>query len=264
MRQWSCRRKGRPFRVRPCVTLRQGRLESTPLARPIVLLFDVDGTLVSAGGAGRRALERAATEVYGPGAVEALASIAFDGMTDRLILRHACERLGRPFHLDDCARIFATYVPALSDELARGSYRVLAGVSALLASLVRAGAVLGLGTGNVRGGAMAKLAHGGLDHHFGFGGFGDDGESREEILAAALVRAADVLGGPVEPRDAIVIGDTPRDVEAARALGCGAVGVATGRFSTDALRSAGAHRAFESLADAGALEALDGSAILGQ
>jgi phosphoglycolate phosphatase-like HAD superfamily hydrolase len=227
-----------------------------------VLLFDIDGTLVSAGGAGRRALERATAAVYGPPAVEALASIRFDGMTDLLILRETCGLLGRPFEPDECTRIFAAYVTALAEELPRGRYQVHAGVPTLLEALARSGALLGLGTGNVRGGAMAKLAHGGLHHHFDFGGFGEDGESREEILRAALARAGERLGAPVTPEDVIVIGDTPRDVEAARALGCGAVGVATGRFSPEALRSAGAHRVFDTLEDGGVLEALDGSAML--
>jgi len=228
-----------------------------------VLLFDIDGTLVSAGGAGRRALERAASAVYGPSSLEVLASIRFDGMTDLLILRETCARLGRPFRPAECSRIFEVYVAALAEELPRGRYQVYAGVPALLDALARAGALLGLGTGNVRGGAIAKLAHGGLHHHFGFGGFGEDGESREEILRAALARAGESTGTRVAPEDAIVIGDTPRDVEAARAVGCGAVGVATGRFSREVLRSAGAHVVFETLADEGALEALDGSARLG-
>lgn len=228
-----------------------------------VLLFDIDGTLVSAGGAGRRALERAAAAVYGPPAIEALAAIRFDGMTDLLILREACALLGRPFERGECTRIFAAYVAALAEELPRGRYQVHAGVPALLEALAHAGALLGLGTGNVRGGAMAKLAHGGLHHHFDFGGFGEDGESREDILRAAIARAGGRRGAPVAPADVTVIGDTPRDVEAARAVGCGAVGVATGRFSAAALRDAGAHRVFDSLEGGGVLEALQGSAMLG-
>lgn len=232
------------------------------MVRRPVLLFDIDGTLVSAGGAGRRALERAAAAVYGGSAVDALAAIRFDGMTDLLILRETCTRLGRPFERGECERIFDHYVAALGEELPRGQYRVHDGVPALLVTLARTGALLGLGTGNVRGGAMAKLAHGGLHHHFSFGGFGEDGETREEILRAALARASHAAGAVVAAEDAIVIGDTPRDVEAARAVGCGAVGVATGRFSCEDLRSAGAHRAFRTLDEEGARDVLDGSARL--
>jgi phosphoglycolate phosphatase-like HAD superfamily hydrolase len=227
-----------------------------------VLLFDIDGTLVTAGGAGRRALERAASAVYGPAAIEALGQLRFDGMTDMLILRETCGRLGRSFEAAECTRIFATYVDVLAEELPRGRYLVHDGVPDLLVALPRAGALLGLGTGNVRGGAMAKLAHGGLHHHFDFGGFGEDGESREEILRAALGRAAQIAGAPVSPADAIVIGDTPRDVEAARAIGCGAIGVATGRFDRASLLAAGAHRVFATLADPGAMEVLAGSVRL--
>lgn len=227
--------------------------------RRTVLLFDVDGTLVSAGGAGRRALERAAAAVYGPRAAQALAEIQFDGMTDRLIVREACRRLGCAFDLGDCDRVFAAYVPALLEELTATVYEVHEGVVELLAALRPSDAVVGLGTGNIRQGAMAKLARGGLERHFAFGGFAEDGESREEILRAGLARAREHAGGPVEAPDAIVIGDTPRDVGAARAIGCVAVGVATGRFDREELLRAGAHRVFETLADDRALAVLEGS-----
>ena len=231
---------------------------------PAVLLFDVDGTLVSVGGAGRRALERAATGVYGPAVSVALETIRFDGMTDLLIVRGACERLGRPFDATECERVFAAYVPALHEELAGTTHEVYAGVGELLEALPRQGALLGLGTGNIRAGAFAKLAHVGLDHHFAFGGFGEDGESREAILLAALQRAAVRVGRPVAPADAIVIGDTPRDMQAARAVGCQAVGVATGRFARETLLAAGAHHAFATLADDGVRSVLGGSATLAE
>ena len=227
-----------------------------------VLLFDVDGTLVTVGGAGRRALERAAAGVYGPSVADALKAICFDGMTDMLIVRGTCERLGRPFDAPECERVFAAYVPALREELAGTTHEVYAGVSELLETLPRQGALLGLGTGNIRAGAFAKLAHVGLDHHFGFGGFGEDGESREAILLAGLQRASARVGRPVAPADAIVIGDTPRDMQAARAVGCRAVGVATGRFSREDLLAAGAHHAFGTLADDGVRAVLGGSASL--
>lgn len=227
-------------------------------ARPPILLFDVDGTLVSVGGAGRRAIQKAASVVYGPGVAEALSAIRFDGMTDRLIVRGACERLGRDFVDADCDRVFAAYVPALHQELAEASYEVYEGVAALLEALSRAGALLGLGTGNIEAGAYAKLGRAGLSHHFSFGGFGEDGESREAILTVALARAAARVGRAIAPSDAIVIGDTPRDMEAARAVGSIAVGVATGRFSCEVLVAAGAHHAFVTLADERARAVLGG------
>jgi phosphoglycolate phosphatase-like HAD superfamily hydrolase len=223
-----------------------------------VLLFDVDGTLVSVGGAGRRAFVRAAVQVYGPGAAEALAPIRFDGMTDRLIVRRTCERIGRAYDRAECDRVFAAYVPALQEELAGTPFEVHEGVRPLLDWLAQTGASLGLGTGNVRAGAYAKLAHGGLDHHFAFGGFGEDGDTREAILQVALARAAERSGRRVAPDDVIVIGDTPRDMEAARTVGCRAVGVATGRSSCEALLVAGAHHAFATLADSRVRELLGG------
>jgi phosphoglycolate phosphatase-like HAD superfamily hydrolase len=118
-------------------------------------------------------------------------------------------------------------------------------VRELLEDLSARRATIGLCTGNVTRGARIKLARGGLDRHFGFGaadvhGFASDGESRERIVAAALRRASAHLGRRLDPGEALIIGDTPRDVAAARAVGCPVLAVATGRFGMQALRAEGA------------------------
>ena len=213
-----------------------------------ILLFDIDGTLVHAGGAGRRALERAMEDHFG-GHVRAreayLAEMKLDGMTDRLIVREAMASLGVAFDDTTCDRVLETYVRHLEEEIRSPSYRVLPGVSSLLAALDRRGALVGLCTGNVVRGARIKLARGGLDRYFGWGagdiyGFAADGEARELIVRAALRRASERLGRTVDPRDTLVVGDTPRDIEAAQAAGCRVLAVATGRFGIDELRTCGA------------------------
>ncbi|HVP68972.1 MAG TPA: HAD family hydrolase [Anaeromyxobacteraceae bacterium] len=210
-----------------------------------VLLFDVDGTLVHAGGAGRRALERVMRAELG--AIDgALARLRLDGMTDRLIVREVLEAVGRPFDDALCDRLLADYVGALREEIDGPGFAVLPGVHALLDELSRAGASLGLCTGNVPEGARIKLARGRLDGFFAWGpdaiaGFADDGEARELLVRAALDRAARHRGHPVAPSDFLVIGDTPRDVVAARAHGVPVLAVATGRYRADELRTAGAH-----------------------
>ncbi len=209
-----------------------------------MLLFDVDGTLVHAGGAGRRALEQAMEGHLGPAVrpQEAwLAGMKLDGMTDRLIVREAMLAVGHPFDEGLCDRILGTYADRLEHEIQCPGYAVLPGVEALLEELAARHATIGLCTGNILRGARIKLAHGGLDRHFGFDegdvhGFASDGEARERIVAAALRRASARLGRPLHPREALVIGDTPRDVTAARAVGCPALAVATGRFGMEALR----------------------------
>jgi phosphoglycolate phosphatase-like HAD superfamily hydrolase len=131
---------------------------------------------------------------------------------------------------------------------------VLPGAAELLETLARRGAWVGLCTGNVSSGARLKLGRGGLDRHFdwsedGVNGFAADGEARERIVEAVLGRAARRLGRPFHAREAVVIGDTPRDVAAARAAGVPVLAVATGRFSAKELRSCGPDHVAETLGD---------------
>ena len=235
--------------------------------RHALFLFDIDGTLVSSGGAGRRALE-AALEAHLGGAVRReepwLGGLKLDGMTDRLIVREAMLALARPFDEALCDRILTTYADRLEQEIGGPGYAVLPGVEALLPALAARGSVVGLCTGNIVRGARIKLRRGGLDRWFGFGeadpnGFAEDGEARERIVVAALRRGAARLGRPLDPAEALVIGDTPRDVAAAQAAGCPVLAVATGRFTVEDLRREGADHAVASLAAPEAQRLLLGS-----
>ncbi len=230
--------------------------------RPKVFLFDVDGTLVHAGGAGRRAFERAVADLCG--AFDgALARLRLDGMTDRLIVRESLALLGRPFDDSFCDRILARYVEHLPEELARPGYRVLPGVVGTLEALGARGELIGLCTGNVVDGARLKLARGALDGYFDWDanavcGFAHDGEERERIVQAALARASARLGEPVQPREALVIGDTPKDIAAAHHAGVPVLAVGTGRFPVEELRACGADHAAATLEDADAVRVLLG------
>jgi phosphoglycolate phosphatase-like HAD superfamily hydrolase len=221
------------------------------------LLFDIDGTLVHCGGAGRRAIERAMERHFGEAIRPKetwLGELKLDGMTDRLIVREAMTALGLRFDDATCDAVLATYVEHLRDEIRGPGYEVLPGVEAALAAGHAAGAVVGLCTGNVRPGAAVKLARGGLDRFYERGddapnGFAGDGEAREDIVAAVLRRCAARLGRALDPREAVVIGDTPRDILAARAWHVPVLAVATGRFTVDTLRALGADRVVPSLDD---------------
>lgn len=209
-----------------------------------VVLWDIDGTLVSCGGAGRRALERALTHHCGP-LDGRLAGLRYDGMTDRLIVREALALLRVGFTERGCDEVLARYLAHLAEEIAGPGYAVLPGVEAALDRVARAGMASGLCTGNVAGGARLKLARGGLDRWFEWGeraitGFAEDGEARDRVVAAAVARASRRLGRPVAPAEALVVGDTPRDVEAAHRVGCPVLAVATGRYDAAALAAAGA------------------------
>jgi phosphoglycolate phosphatase-like HAD superfamily hydrolase len=227
-----------------------------------VTLFDVDGTLVHAAGAGRRSIERALLERCGP--IDGrLGPLRLDGSTDRLIVRDALGLLGHPFDEATCDAILRRYVEHLAVEIATPGYLVLPGVAAALEALRVRGALLGLCTGNVAEGARLKLARGGLDRYFEFGdggvyGFGADGEERERIVEAALRRASARLDRTLHPGEALVVGDTPRDVAAARHAGCPVLAVATGRYGADELAASGADHVAESLADPVAVRLLLG------
>jgi phosphoglycolate phosphatase-like HAD superfamily hydrolase len=222
---------------------------------PALLLFDIDGTLVHSAGAGRRALERALEARCGRRG--SLDGMQLDGMTDRLIVKEACQILGSPYNVALCDEVLSQYVSNLTEEIRTPNYRVLPGVAALLETLQarQDGPLLALGTGNVVGGARIKLARGGVDRFFDWelGGFGGDGELREEILGAALERARKRLGNGLRGDQVLVIGDTPRDVEAAKALGLRVMAVATGRHGLETLRGCAPDDLLETLEPAVAM-----------
>jgi phosphoglycolate phosphatase-like HAD superfamily hydrolase len=225
--------------------------------RPTVLLFDIDGTLVTTGGAGRRALERAFERFYGR--PDACAHFPFDGMTDRAIARQGLTAIGvEPTEavIDD---LLSRYVAVLEDEVARveaARYRVHAGMTEAVLAGLDAGHAVGLGTGNIREGARVKLQRVDLYRHFAFGGFGDDHESRPELIRRGAERGAQRLGVTLAEARVVVIGDTPKDVAAAQAMGAQSIGVATGNWSVAQLIDSGATWAFPTLAADGALTAV--------
>lgn len=232
------------------------------MTRHRVVLLDVDGTLVLCAGAGRRSLERAVAEELGLPGTD-LSSVRLDGSTDRLIVRHAMGLLGRPFDEAGCDRLLLRYVDLLPGELHAPGYRILPGVGAALELLRARGVAHGLCTGNVRNGARLKLRHGGLDGFFEWGpdavgGFAEDGEVRARIVEAAMRRAAAQVG-PLAPREVLVVGDTPLDVQAGHEAGCEVLGVATGKYGREDLLACGADHVVETLADPAALRLMLGS-----
>ena len=228
-----------------------------PAVRSTILLFDIDGTLLTTGHAGRRAMERAFAR-YGD--AEAC-KFRFDGMTDKQIARQALTKLG--LEPTDAAidESIAYYLEHLLEEVERvdaASYRLHEGIREALLAARERGHAIGLGTGNVVEGARIKLTRVGVYHAFAFGGFGSDAEDRTELLRHGAERGAAHLGVPLAECRVVVIGDTPKDVAAAQGIGAECIGVGTGSYTPAELLECGATAAFASLSSPGALEALLG------
>jgi phosphoglycolate phosphatase-like HAD superfamily hydrolase len=226
---------------------------------PLLVLFDIDGTLVHTGGAGLRGMNAAFARLYGwPNALE---GVSFAGRTDRSIAHEVYDRLGRPgVEETEIFRMREAYLEHLGVEMLEPTTRpfgVLPGVTTLIDALEDDDrAIIALLTGNFEGGAAIKLGHFDLWRRFGFGAFGDHHVDRRDLVPVAL-EAARRAGHPdLAPSDVVVIGDTPLDIDCARAHGARSVGVATGPFTIDALVGAGADLAVAALDDPRVLDAL--------
>jgi phosphoglycolate phosphatase len=201
-----------------------------------IILFDIDGTLLW-GGPAKSAFVDAMNETYGtPGDIE---NVSFAGKTDPQIARELLESSGMPH--DEIARgleqLFGRYLAYLEARLPEHPVTVLPGVPELLDALAGYDDVgVGLLTGNVAGGARLKLASGGLWGRFDFGSYGSDHEHRDELPSIAVARARELWGEVVTADRAIVVGDTPRDVQCGKAGGTRTMAVATGSFTSDELR----------------------------
>ncbi|MDE2312808.1 MAG: HAD family hydrolase [Elusimicrobia bacterium] len=197
-----------------------------------ILLFDLDGTLVRAGGAGRAALNRAVHRLYGKKRVCDDLSLA--GRTDLHNFSRACRlATGRRPTRTEVERLHAEYLRILPyyvrRAVARGTYLPAPGIKNLLKRLSREKDVmLGLGTGNMEKGAHIKLAPSGLRRYFLFGGYGSDSYHRPAILKKAVVRAERAAGKKARRGEVYVIGDTPLDVAAGRKAGFKTAAVGTG------------------------------------
>ena len=212
-----------------------------------ILLFDIDGTLVSTGGAGAVAWRQAFEELYGIPAD--IGQFTDAGMTDPDVGAKTFEAvLGREPTPHELAQIIQRRLEHLPEAVAASEgYRVLPGVPDRLRQLSRAGHLLGIITGNGDGAAHIKLARGDLNRWFTFGAYASAGLDRAGIVRQAVERGEAMLGRDVPNTQIYVVGDTPRDVEAAHAAGCTAIGVATGHFDAAALREAGADHVVDTM-----------------
>ena len=204
------------------------------------VLWDIDGTLLVTGGAGAVAWQRAFQEQWGVDAN--IQEHTRAGMTDpeiaAIIFREVIGREGTP---EERAAAIAAYLGQLEEAVAESSgYRIMPGIEETLPRLAEQGLLQGIVTGNIEAAAQIKLARGDLNRYFGFGGYGSDAADRTEVTRKALERGEGVLQAPLDRAEAIAVGDTPRDVKAGHGAGIRVVGVATGDYSVDQQREAGA------------------------
>jgi phosphoglycolate phosphatase len=215
---------------------------------PRAVLFDIDGTLITTGGAGGRAWARAFRQHFGREAD--ITRFSEVGMTDPDVARQTFTgTMGREPTDDELAQLIMGYLRHLPGEV-HGSegYRIFDGVEDTLRDLADSGAVLGLVTGNIEGAARIKMERSHLNRYFAFGGYGTDSRDRTRLTQAAIDRAEILHGHDIDSAAIMVVGDTPRDVTAAKAVGAVSVCVANGEYSVEELRDAGADHVLESFA----------------
>ncbi len=219
-----------------------------------LVLFDIDGTLITDGGAAREAFAAALGRVFGYGGD--LGRYDFSGRTDPQITFTVLGDAG--FSDADIEsrlpQLWESYLGGLSRNATPGRVRTLPGIQALLDALAdHDRALLGLLTGNIEPGARIKLGGAGLNAYFPFGAFGSDSRHREELPPIAVDRASEIDGHRFEGRDVVIIGDSVYDVRCGVPHGATTVAIASGKTSAERLRAENPHHLFETAEDCGAL-----------
>jgi len=214
--------------------------------KPLIVLFDVDETLVHTGGSGARSWKAAFQKLYDIPADIGEHSSA--GETDPQVARATFRGvIGRDPSSDELGQLYAQYLLHLADDIWKSEeYRTLPGAEQTLVRLGEAGVTLGLVSGAMEGAARTKLTPANLNRFFIFGAYGSDSPDRAELTEIAIEKATR-LHDQLTPAQVYVVGDTPRDIEATKAAGAVSVGVASGHYSADDLRGAGATHVLVSL-----------------
>jgi phosphoglycolate phosphatase len=221
----------------------------------MLVLFDIDGTMLTSEGAGLVAMLDAMHEIV-PGRTFSFDGIPVAGRLDTLIWRDLLARHGMPH--DDA--LHAQFRERYGHHLGRRlgvthSARALPGVNALIGALAKEPRVtLGILTGNYEHTGRLKVERAGIAaHHFCANAWADDGESRRSLTPVAMRRGAEIRGSALAPQEVVVIGDTPHDIDCAHAHGCRALAVATGGSKSDELRAHHADLVVDDLSDSHAL-----------
>lgn len=222
----------------------------------VLILFDIDGTLLRAGDrAHGAAFTHAFERVYNRPVT--LEGVPIAGMLDAniarvLFERHGLDRADADARLDEMmAAMGERYVDATAGEDARE--RLLPGVTEAVLACQRAGWATGVLTGNAESVGRAKLRAAGLDLLLTHGAWGDTASERGHLVETAIAVAAADTGERYTPAETVLIGDTPQDINAARLGGANVLAVATGRFDIATLREHGADAVLADMSDTAAV-----------
>jgi len=198
-----------------------------------LLIFDIDGTLMSCGGSGRKSMNDTFFEVFN--IENGFDSVNMAGCLDRMILRSSLEI--HQVQLEDEALFFSLYGHHLKKNLQNNpGVRAYSGVEGLLDAVAsRPDVLCTVGTGNCEIGAYEKLKAVQLHDRFVLGGYGDHHDTRAQLIQHVIDQAAFRFGHQHLGHNTIVIGDTPLDIESGKAVGATTVAVATGNFTREQL-----------------------------
>jgi len=201
-----------------------------------MLLFDIDGTLLLTGGAGKIAFEKAFEELFS--VRQAWGNVRPDGKTDPVIIEEiVVNSLKRPLKDSEYKQLCLRYLLHFENELKIiERFQLMPGVIPLLNRLTLSpNYVLGIATGNFEQAAHLKLKRGELSHFFCFGGYGSDSHNRRELTRIAVQRGLDFVREPLDEKNIFIIGDTVHDIEAGKTVGAQVIAVATGSTSKEEL-----------------------------
>lgn len=215
-----------------------------------LLLFDIDGTLVSTGGAGVRALKLVIEKRYG--VQDDLHDVEIAGRTDSGIAASILKKYGVNGADENVSDFLDEYVRFLGQTISTTDGNILPGMSEILNRMkAKPDRVLGLLTGNVKRGAELKLQHYGLWDFFEVGAFADDHHDRNQLGEFARARAQEKHGHDFDAAQIDVIGDTGHDVTCGKAFGARTVAIATGSWSREQLAAHKPDFLFDDLANVG-------------
>lgn len=211
-------------------------------------LFDIDKTLISSNKVHEAAFSKAFKVVYGVDAD--INTINHPGMTDKQTIIEVLKKSVLDYNLiisklDECAKVMVDY---FKNNISGDEIFLCKGVKDLLEILMKKNILMGLVTGNLEDVAREKLKIAGLNNYFKIGGFGSDGINRADLVKLAIKKAEANIGS-VDNDNVFLFGDTPRDVKAGREAGVKTVGVATGIYSEEQLKEAGADFVLKNLKD---------------